>query len=63
MPYRPTREELRKAMREAAGKPMTPEMIREQKISFILGTLGDDSTITRKEIEAYLDQKMGIPAR
>ena len=50
-------------MREAAGKPMTPEMIREQKISFILGTLGDDSTITRKEIEAYLDQKMGIPAR
>ena len=42
---------------------MTREMIRRQKVSFILGTLGDDSTITRKQIEAYLDKQEGIATR
>lgn len=63
MPDQETRDKLQKALKEAAGKPMTREMIRRQKVSFILGTLGDDSTITRKQIEAYLDKQEGVATR
>lgn len=48
-----TLEELRKA----AVRPMTPEERRQQMISFVMGTVGGDSTITRKEVAELLDKQ------
>lgn len=48
-----TLEELRRA----AGRPMTPEERRQQMISFVMGTMGSDSTITRKEVAELLDKQ------
>ena len=51
------------ALRAAAGRPMTAEQIRQQKISFILGTLSADSEATREEIDAHLRKREGISAQ
>lgn len=48
-----TLEELRKT----AGRPMTPEERRQQMISFVMGTMGSGSTITRKEVAELLDKQ------
>ncbi len=45
------------ALRKAAGRPMTPEERRQQMISFVMGTMGSDSTITRKEVAELLDKQ------
>ena len=47
-------EKLRKA-----GENMTEEEVRAQKISFIMGTLSSNSTITREEVAAHLDRMAG----
>ena len=39
-----------KALRNAAGRPMTPEDKHKQRVSFIMGTMSRDSTITREEV-------------
>ena len=51
-------DDLLEALRKA-GQEMTEEQVREQKISFIMGTLGSDSKITRAEVEAQLDRMAG----
>lgn len=48
-------EELLAALRAAAGRPMTAEEIRRQKVSFVLGQVGG----TAEEIEAMLDRQEG----
>ena len=40
-----------------AGERMTPEQRRQQKISFILGTLSCDSAITRDFVEEVLEKQ------
>ncbi len=40
-----------------AGEQMTPKQKRQQKISFILGTLDSESTITRDFVEAVLEKQ------
>ena len=52
-------DELTRAMKAAAGRPMTAERIRQQKVSFILGTLGSDSSMTRKQVEDRLAKYEG----
>ena len=52
-------DELTRAMEAAAGRPMTAEQIRQQKVSFILGTLGSDSSMTRKQVEDRLAKYEG----
>ena len=47
-----TIEELRKA----AAREVTPEERREQMISFIMGTVSSNSTITREEVARFLDE-------
>lgn len=50
-------------LREAAMRPFRPGERREQMISFMMGTLGDDSTISREEVVAHLERherEMGI---
>jgi hypothetical protein len=46
-------------LKEAAGKPMTAEEIRNQRISYVMGTLDTESTLTRDEVERMLLQREG----
>ena len=54
---------LLEALKAAAGRPMTAEQIRQQKVSFILGTLSSDSDDTREEVDAHLRKREGVPAK
>ena len=54
-----TNADLLRRLREAAGKTLTAEELRAQRLSFILGNLPKDSTVTRDEIEEILDQIEG----
>lgn len=49
-------------LRAAAKVKMSPEQLRKQKISFIMGSLGDDSTITRERVESELNKLEGNAA-
>ena len=57
-----TDAELLERLRLAAQRPMTREEVREQKISWVLGNLPFDSTVTRKEVEAAIDRHEGYAA-
>lgn len=46
-------------MKRAAARPMSREERREQRVSFIVGTMGSDSTVTREEVERILDEQEG----
>ena len=50
-------EQLRAAV--AAGRNMTREQIREQRISFVYGQLPATSTMTREEVAALIDRTDG----
>jgi hypothetical protein len=54
-----TDETLLKTLRAAAGKQMTAAEVREQRISFILGTLKKDSGVTRERVEQVLAVQRG----
>lgn len=54
-----TRETLLEALREAAKRPMNEEELRRQRVSFIMGTLNMDSTITRDQVEDILARHEG----
>lgn len=54
-----TDPDLIEALRRSAGQEMTEEEIRQQKISFIMGTSSFDSKITREEVAACLDRMAG----
>ena len=45
-----------------AGKRMTAEDVKQQKISFIMGSLSNDSEITRDRVEAELNKMAGTPS-
>lgn len=57
-----TDESLLKALREAAISKMTAAELREQRISFILGTLKEDSGVTREKVEQVLAKQHGEKA-
>ena len=42
-----------------AGENMTPAQIRQQEISFVMGTLDSKSTVTREFVEEKLDKLFG----
>lgn len=50
------------ALKQAAGKKLTAEQLRRQKVSFIMGSLKQDSTITREFVESQLKQSEGQDA-
>ena len=53
---------LLKALTEAAQRSLTQEQVHLQKVSFIMGSLGEDSTITRARVEEVLRKLDGVPA-
>jgi len=54
-----TRESLLEALREAAKRPMNAEELHLQRVSFIMGSLSADSTISREEVEDILAKHEG----
>ena len=46
-----------KALKEAATQQMTTEERHQQKVSFIMGTMGSDSTITSEDVEKILAEQ------
>jgi len=57
-----TDEALLKALRAAAVHKMTAAEIREQKISFILGSLKSESGVTREKVIEALAKQHGEKA-
>lgn len=57
-----TDPKLLERLLRAARATMSPEAQRKQKISFIMGSLGDKSTITREHVEHELDRMEGKAA-
>lgn len=57
-----TDESLLQAIRAAAVSKMTAAELREQRISFILGTLREDSGVTREKVEQVLAIQHGEKA-
>lgn len=50
---------LLKALQSAATKTPSADELREQRISFILGSLGKESGITREKVVRVLDDQQG----
>lgn len=46
-------------LKQAAHTQLSAQQLRLQKISFIMGSLGDDSTITRERVERELNKFEG----
>ena len=55
--------ELADAIRKAASRPMTALEKRAERISFIMGMVGDKSGITREMVERHVDRTSGAVHR
>lgn len=54
-----TDPKLLSALKKSAGKSLSAEQLRRQKVSFIMGSLKNDSTITRDFVESELKKIEG----
>lgn len=54
-----TRPDLLKALKDAAAKPASAAELREQRISFIMGSLDRKSGVTRDRVIKVLDDQQG----
>lgn len=45
------------ALRKVAGQSMTPDERHQQMVSFVMGTMSMNSTITREEVESILEKR------
>jgi hypothetical protein len=59
MPELKTDEALLRALERAAARPLTEKEIHSQRGSFIMGTIKDNSTITRARVERVLAEQEG----
>ncbi len=54
-----TSEALLRALTESTARAPTAEEVRSQRVSFIMGSLRDDSTVTRARVQEILKQQEG----
>jgi|EndMetStandDraft_7_1072992.scaffolds.fasta_scaffold121365_2 hypothetical protein len=54
-----TDDALLRALGEAARRPATASEIQKQRVSFIMGTLGDSSSVTRAQVTQILAAQDG----
>lgn len=54
-----TKPALLSAIERAKTKKLTEEQIRLQRVSFIYGSVGSKSGLTRERIEIVLDEQYG----
>ena len=57
-----TNEALLRALKKASATTPTPEELRRQRVSFILGIVKADSGITRARVEDVLAEQEGKKA-
>lgn len=57
-----TNESLLAALRQASSHTPTADELKEQRVSFIMGTLKEESGVTRAKIEAVLAEQEGRKA-
>jgi hypothetical protein len=55
-----TDEKLLKALHAAASRKVSPEEMREQRVSYIMGMFKPDSDITRERVLDVLAEQSGI---
>jgi hypothetical protein len=55
-----TNEATLKALKRAARRPLTPDEIQKQRISFVMGSLDAKSSITREKVEKLLAEQRGV---
>ena len=58
-----TKESTLRAIREASEHPPGAAEVQKQRISFIMGSLGDESTVTRARVQEILAQQEGLKDR
>lgn len=54
-----TNEALLLKLKASAAKTLTAEDILKQRISYVMGTLKDDSPVTRSKVKAVLSLQTG----
>ena len=54
-----TKPSLIDALKSAAQKPISADEMQQQRVSFIMGTLKDSSTVTREQVRKVLSQQDG----
>jgi hypothetical protein len=57
-----TKESTLKALEKAAQRQLTPDEIQQQRISFVIGSLDAESSITREKVEKLLAEQQGFKA-
>lgn len=57
-----TNETLLAALRQAARRGPSAAELRKQRVSFIMGSLRQDSTVTRAKVNELLDEQEGRKA-
>ena len=55
-----TDTDIQQALRKAAGQKMTQQQVREQRISFVMGTVDKSNNMTRAEVEKLLSSLEGL---
>lgn len=51
------------ALKRAASQPLTSEEVERQRVSFIMGTLKENSPVTRAKVEEVLARHSGRQAK
>ena len=54
-----TNQELLEALRNSATRVPTAEELEKQRVSFVMGSLGKNSTATRAQVEEMLAKQEG----
>ena len=54
-----TSSELLRKIKEAANKPMTSAEIKEQRVSFIVGSIDPDNGVSRERVKEILAEQEG----
>lgn len=47
---------------ELAGRQMTKDEVKAQRISFVMGMISHESTLTRRQVEELIDKAEGVAA-
>lgn len=62
MPEYVTDQRLLDALKKAAGRKMTSEEVREQRVSFVMSAIAEDSDVSRADVERIIDEREGAAA-
>jgi len=62
MTHLKTSETLLRALRDASKYVPTADELQKQRVSFIMGSLKEESNVTRSRVQEVLDEQEGLKA-